>query len=400
MLARAARCRCGESGGRGRRQDRGPRRARCASSGSTSSARPSWSRHSCRRQPIGSTRCDRTRCSSRRPRCAGSTCARETSSARRSGLADVTLRVAGELDAGATQRFAVMDIAGVQAAFGRHRTTLARVDLRLAPRRRRHGIRGGPSQPAAPGGRRVDGRRRALAASADLSRSYRVNLQVLALVALFTGGLLVFSTQALAVVRRRAQFALLRVLGLTRRRLATLIVAEGAMVGAAAARWASPPGFALAVLALRSFGGDLGSGYFRGVIPDAASPMRRRSRCSSRSALRPRCSAASCRRSRPRAPRRRRRSRQATRSSAFARLRSPWPGLVALADRCGGDRAAAGRGLPLAGLCRHRAAARRHADAAAAALRSLALLVAAAAARARAARLRWRSSAARRASSR
>ena len=69
------------------------------------------------------------------------------------------------------------------------------------------------------GRRRATTRRPTLAASAELSRSYRVNLDVLALVALFTGGLLVFSTQALAVVRRRAQFALLRVLGVTRRRL-------------------------------------------------------------------------------------------------------------------------------------------------------------------------------------
>jgi len=70
-----------------------------------------------------------------------------------------------------------------------------------------------------------------VAAGESLSRSYRVNLNVLALVALFTGGLLVFSTQALAVVRRRSQLALLRVLGMTRRGLATLLVVEGAIVG-------------------------------------------------------------------------------------------------------------------------------------------------------------------------
>ena len=60
----------------------------------------------------------------------------------------------------------------------------------------------------------ADGQRRRL--TLRMSRAYRVNLNVLALVALFTGGLLVFSTQALSVVRRRAQFALLRTLGLTR----------------------------------------------------------------------------------------------------------------------------------------------------------------------------------------
>ena len=56
-------------------------------------------------------------------------------------------------------------------------------------------------------------------------------MNVLALVALFTGAFLVFSTQALGVVRRRAQFAMLRVLGLTRGRLLRQILMEGALLG-------------------------------------------------------------------------------------------------------------------------------------------------------------------------
>src|SRR5581483_7580481 len=70
---------------------------------------------------------------------------------------------------------------------------------------------------------------------ASLSRSYRVNLNVLSLVALFTGGLLVFSSQALAVVRRRAQLALLRVLGVTRGGIVALLLGEAAVTGAAGA---------------------------------------------------------------------------------------------------------------------------------------------------------------------
>jgi putative ABC transport system permease protein len=110
----------------------------------------------------------------------------------------------------------------------------------------------------------------AIAAGASLSRSYRVNLDVLALVALFTGGLLVFSTQAHAVVRRRAQFALLRVLGVTRRRLTLLIVAEGALIGVAGSALGLASGYALAQAAVRWVGADLGSGYFRGVVPTLA----------------------------------------------------------------------------------------------------------------------------------
>ena len=78
-------------------------------------------------------------------------------------------------------------------------------------------------------------RPRAVAASASLSRSYRVNLNVLALVALFTGGFLVFSAQALSVVRRRSQLALLRVLGVTRGGSCGCMVAEAALIGAAGA---------------------------------------------------------------------------------------------------------------------------------------------------------------------
>ena len=64
------------------------------------------------------------------------------------------------------------------------------------------------------------------AAAARLSRAYRVNLNVLALVALFTGGMLVFATQTLSVARRRPQFALLRTLGLARGRLVGFVIAE------------------------------------------------------------------------------------------------------------------------------------------------------------------------------
>ena len=104
-------------------------------------------------------------------------------------------------------------------------------------------------------------------AGASLSRAYRVNLDVLALVALFTGGLLVFSTEALSVVRRRSQLALLRVLGLRRRELVRLLMAEGAVLGVIGSVLGLLAGYALAAIALRLFGADLGSGYFRGVAP-------------------------------------------------------------------------------------------------------------------------------------
>src|SRR5262249_55618066 len=145
------------------------------------------------------------------------------------GLAATSLRIVGELPAAGNVRFGTVDIAAAQSVFDRL-GRISRIDLRLRPgidpaafaERLRQGL---------PPGLSVVRPETTVAASASLSRSYRVNLNVLALVALFTGSLLVFSTQAHAVVQRRTQFALLRALGVTRRQLVALVVAEGALVG-------------------------------------------------------------------------------------------------------------------------------------------------------------------------
>jgi putative ABC transport system permease protein len=101
----------------------------------------------------------------------------------------------------------------------------------------------------------------------NLSRAYRVNLTVLALVALFTGAFLVFSTQALSVLRRRGQFALLRVLGMEQGQLLRQVLLEGASLGIVGSLLGIGGGYALAAGALHFFGGDLGAGYFAGVRP-------------------------------------------------------------------------------------------------------------------------------------
>ncbi|MCC6870682.1 MAG: FtsX-like permease family protein, partial [Burkholderiales bacterium] len=182
-----------------------------------------------------------------------------------SGLRAVPLVVAGLLPATDRQRFGVMDIAAAQDAFARG-GRLSRIDLRLRP----------GAAPAI-----ADARLAAIlpagvtittpAAYADdtrrLSRAYRVNLDALALVALFTGGLLVYATQTLAVARRRAPLALVRALGLSRRALVRHLVAEGALLGLAGAVIGLVAGYVVATLAVRTFGGDLGAGYFRGVTP-------------------------------------------------------------------------------------------------------------------------------------
>lgn len=183
------------------------------------------------------------------------------------GADSVTLRVAGGLRrAQAGQRLAVMDIGALQWRFGRV-GQLSRIDLKLADGVSRAAFKSALERDF--GGRLLAVQTEEQEArSANMSRAYRVNLNVLALVALFTGAFLVFSSQALAVVRRRAQFALLRVLGLSRRQLLAQVLAEGAVLGILGAGLGLAGGYAAAAATLHFFGGDLGGGYFSGERPN------------------------------------------------------------------------------------------------------------------------------------
>jgi putative ABC transport system permease protein len=190
----------------------------------------------------------------------------------RAGTRDFTLRVAGPVQrARAGQRIGVMDIGAAQWRFDRV-GKLSRVDLKLRDGVDRAAFERslaaelerdypGRFQVGQPNDADQESR------TDNLSRAYRVNLTVLALVALFTGAFLVFSTQALSVMRRRSQFALLRVLGVERRQLLRQVLVEGASLGVLGALLGIGAGYALAAAALYFFGGDLGAGYFPGVRP-------------------------------------------------------------------------------------------------------------------------------------
>jgi putative ABC transport system permease protein len=173
-------------------------------------------------------------------------------------------RVAGLTGADGT-RFGLVDIAAAQVAFDRL-GRINRLDLRLRPGVDVEAYR---TRLAAelPAGVLAARPEAAVKRAATLSRAYRVNLNVLALVALFTGGLLVFSTQALAVVRRRAQLALLRVLGLKGRGLVGLVLGEALALGVLGAGLGLALGYALAQTLLDLVGADLGAGLFRGLQP-------------------------------------------------------------------------------------------------------------------------------------
>ena len=181
------------------------------------------------------------------------------------GMSTLGLRIAGLTPDNGRQRYATMDIGAAQDRFALA-GKLTRIDIRVAPGVDVTSLRRAIGRHL-PAGVVVAPPQSAVDATARLSRAYRINLNVLAFVALFTGGLLVFSTQSLAVARRRAQFALMRTLGLTRGTLMRMIVGEGAAIGAVGAAVGLPIGYVLAQFAIEMFGGDLGAGFFRGTRP-------------------------------------------------------------------------------------------------------------------------------------
>jgi putative ABC transport system permease protein len=174
----------------------------------------------------------------------------------------VELRVAGSVGAGGLP-IAVMDIAGAQAAFGRL-GRLSRIDVRLQPGAARDAVL---RDLALPDDVRAASPDEAAQRVSNVSRAYRVNLTVLALVALFTGAFLVFSILSLSVAKRQPQLALLGVLGLGAKDRLQLVLAESALLGAVGSALGLGLGAALAALALRLLAGDLGGGYFPGVAP-------------------------------------------------------------------------------------------------------------------------------------
>jgi putative ABC transport system permease protein len=188
------------------------------------------------------------------------------------GTGQVKLRVAGSLPAArAGQRIAVMDIGAAQWRFAKL-GQLSRIDLKLRDGVNREAFKAQLEKDLQA---RYPGRFRVNQPNDDeqnnsnesMSRAYRVNLTVLALVALFTGAFLVFSTQALSVIRRRSQFALLRVLGMDRHRLLRQILLEGLCLGIAGSAIGIAAGYGLAAAALHFMGADLGAGFFSGVRP-------------------------------------------------------------------------------------------------------------------------------------
>jgi putative ABC transport system permease protein len=160
-------------------------------------------------------------------------------------------------------RVGIIDIATAQWRFDRL-GKLSRIDLKLQPGANPEKVRSDLRE-ILPAGARVVDPVDAASDAARLSRAYRSNLSALALVALFTGGFFVYSTQSLATLRRRREFALLHALGVTRAEQLRLVLGSGVLLGLLGAALGVLAGFFIARAGLSVLGGDPAR-YLRGSV--------------------------------------------------------------------------------------------------------------------------------------
>ncbi|KQW43322.1 MULTISPECIES: ABC transporter permease [unclassified Roseateles] len=164
---------------------------------------------------------------------------------------DVELAIGGRVAAG-SMPLGVLDIADAQLLFGRL-GALDRIDLQLNP-----GVDARTWAAALPARLEAAPPPDEGARLADLTRAYRVNLGLLALMALFTGSFLVYAVLSLATAQRLPQWALVGVLGVSARMRWRLILAEGLVIGGVGTALGLALGVGLAAGALRLLGSDLG----------------------------------------------------------------------------------------------------------------------------------------------
>lgn len=164
---------------------------------------------------------------------------------------DIELTLGGRIVAGNTP-LGVIDIADAQSLFGRL-GALDRIDVQLAA-----GVDANAWIARLPARWRAAPPDDEGARLADLTRAYRVNLGLLALMALFTGSFLVYAVLSLATAQRLPQWALVGVLGVSARMRWRLILIEGLVIGMVGTAAGLALGLGLAAGALKLLGSDLG----------------------------------------------------------------------------------------------------------------------------------------------
>ena len=177
----------------------------------------------------------------------------------------VSLVVRGSVPQALGESVAVMDLGSAQWQFGRL-GQLSRIDLRVREDLRVEFLQSRLLQGQWPLMlvQKSDREQR----MSNVSRAYRVNLTVLALVALVTGGFLISLSVALAVRRQQQLVALLLSLGAPLAWVQRIFLSVGVCVGLVGGALGAMAGVLLAAAMLHFVGADLGGGYFRAGSAD------------------------------------------------------------------------------------------------------------------------------------
>ncbi|MGA1093253.1 MAG: FtsX-like permease family protein [Burkholderiaceae bacterium] len=179
----------------------------------------------------------------------------------------VEIRIAGRLTNADPTAVGVMDIATAQRLFGRL-NQLDRIDLSL---RQGQSIQAfndalqslAMERPALSGLILLTPQNQESQLN-NLSRAYRVNLSVLALVAVLTGAFLIHSAVRLSTLRQQQQLALLAVLGARPWVIRSAVLLKAVLISGLGGLLGLLFGVLLANGLLQTVGADLGAGYFSG----------------------------------------------------------------------------------------------------------------------------------------
>ncbi len=164
----------------------------------------------------------------------------------------------------ASRRLAVMDIAQAQDLFGRQ-GEIGQIDVQAAPGEDRAKLAarlrlrlGDAYQVVTPEQREKQ--------AAGLLGAFRLNLTALSFISLFVGCFLVYTSTQAALVRRRAEFGLLRSLGTTRGQIVALVLGEVLLLGVLGVGLGIPIGYRVAEANVKTVSDTLSNLYLLQAI--------------------------------------------------------------------------------------------------------------------------------------
>ena len=171
----------------------------------------------------------------------------------------------------ASRKLVVMDISQVQGLLGRS-GEIDQIDVKLGPAANLAEVVADLELRLGSSVRILTPEQRERTAS-DLLEAFRLNLTALSLISLFVGLFLVYSSTQALLVRRRAEFGVLRSLGATRAQVLSLILREVLLIGAVGVLLGIPLGYWAAQANVEVVSGTLHNLYLLAEIESLEIPL-------------------------------------------------------------------------------------------------------------------------------